>query len=64
LISLEDTVRRAEARPATFPQMEPGIRKCRLTTFPYALIFRGDQDIEITAVMHLRRQPGDWKDLA
>jgi hypothetical protein len=47
-----------------FAQIEPGIRKCRLTTFPYALIFRGDQDIDIIAVMHLRRQPGYWKDRA
>ena len=61
LSSLEDAVGRAEARPATLPQMKPGIRKCRLTTFPYALISRGDQDIDVIAVMHLRRPPGYWR---
>ncbi len=62
LNNLEDAVQRAMARPGIYPQLEPGIRSCRLKSFPHALVFRGGRDIEIIAVMHLRRRPGYWRD--
>lgn len=64
LDSLEEAVRRAEIRPGIYPQPEPGVRTCRFKTFPYALVFRGEADIEIVAVMHLRRRSGYWKERA
>lgn len=65
LDSLQDALRQVEARPGIYPELARDIRKCRLKTFPYALIFRareGTDIIHIIAVMHLRREPGDWKD--
>jgi len=59
---LEEAVHRVELHPHIYREVEPGIRKCRVETFPYALIFRPGPDIQIVAVMHLRRQPGYWKE--
>lgn len=62
LDSLEEAVNRVEQHPHIYRDVEPGIRKCRISTFPYALIFRDGSTIEIVAVMHMRRKPGYWKD--
>jgi plasmid stabilization system protein ParE len=46
----------------SFPEVEHGIRRRVLRRYPYALLFRivGDQ-VQIAAVMHLKREPGYWK---
>jgi hypothetical protein len=59
--SLAEALNRIELHPHIYREVEPGIRKCQLKTFPYAVIFRDGMGIEILAVMHLRRQPGYWK---
>ncbi|WP_058555945.1 type II toxin-antitoxin system RelE/ParE family toxin [Thiohalocapsa sp. ML1] len=64
LDSLDDAVARASARPGIYPTLAPGIRKCRLKTFPYALVFRGEREIQILAVMHARRTPDYWRNRA
>ena len=61
LDSLQDALTRVKTRPGIYPELAPGIRKCRLETFPYALVFRARSGIDIIAVMHLRREPGYWK---
>lgn len=62
LDNLEDALQRVEQHPHIYREVEPGIRKCRIRSFPYALIFRDGPTIEIVAVMHIRQKPGYWKD--
>jgi urease alpha subunit len=58
-------VQRAENRIASFPQsaeeLFPGVRKCLLREFRYALIYSIERDyISILAVAHSSRRPGYW----
>ena len=62
LDNLEEALHRVEQHPHIYRELEPGIRKCRIQSFPYALIFRDGSTIEIVAVMHIRRKPGYWKE--
>lgn len=62
LSSLEGSLRRVALHPRIYREIEPGIRKCRLERFPYALIFRDGAPIQILAVMHVRRQSDYWKE--
>lgn len=63
LDSLEDALRRIERHPLAYRQVENDVRKCRVTHFPYGVIYRVRSEyIEILAVMHLRRTPGYWKE--
>jgi plasmid stabilization system protein ParE len=37
------------------------VRRCRLNTFPYGIVYRVKTDeIRILAVMHLHREPNYW----
>lgn len=50
------------AAPEFFRCIEGELRMCRLKVFPYALILRiGAEEIEILAVMHMRREPGYFR---
>jgi len=62
LNSFDEALNRIELHPNIYREIEPGVRKCQLKTFPYAVIFRDATGLEIVAVVHLRRQPGYWKD--
>ena len=62
LNSLDEVLDRITLNPRIYREVEPGIRKCRMKTFPYAIVYRCDKTIEILAVMHIRRQPGYWRD--
>lgn len=60
--ALEDAIARIRRNPLLYRIVGGEIRKCRLLRFPYAVIFRINNDfIEIIAVMHLKRQPDYWK---
>jgi plasmid stabilization system protein ParE len=62
LDALEDALHRIQRHPLVYRKVENDIRKCRVTHFPYGVIYRARGDsIEIIAVMHLRRAPGYWK---
>jgi hypothetical protein len=59
-------IQRAENRISEFPQSAeeviPGIRKCLLRKFRYALIYAVESDhILILSVAHLSRRPGYWR---
>jgi plasmid stabilization system protein ParE len=60
--SLNETLGRISINPDGYRKIEPGIHKIRLKTFPYVVIYRVKGVIEIIAVMHIRREPGYWKD--
>lgn len=39
------------------------VRRCRLNTFPYGIVYRvKTHEIRILAVMHLHREPNYWVD--
>lgn len=57
----------AAGRIARFPQawhpLGEGARRCRLSRFPYGLIYTVDNgDILVLAVPHLHRRPDYWRD--
>jgi plasmid stabilization system protein ParE len=60
--ALSNTVSRIQTNPFLYRVVEEEARKCRVLRFPYGVIFRpAIGDIEVVAVMHLRREPGYWK---
>jgi plasmid stabilization system protein ParE len=57
----------AADRIARFPEawhpLGEGVRRCRLSRFPYALIYAIDnRDILVLAVAHLHHRPDYWRD--
>jgi len=62
LDAVTDAIRRVEAHPNRYRVVSGLWRQCRVSRFPFGLIYRVRNDrIEIIAVMHLRRQPGYWE---
>jgi plasmid stabilization system protein ParE len=63
LDELDRAVRRALAFPLSYPEIEAGIRRCRLGRFPYGVIYGLDGDtLVVVAVAHLHRRPRYWID--
>lgn len=53
---------RIAERPEAWSILSSPYRRCLLTEFPYGIIYRNEsQRIYVLAVMHLRREPGYWK---
>ena len=62
---LDEALNRIAIKPAIYREVEPGIRKIKMKTFPYAIIYRTKHaKIEIIAVMHIHQRPGYWKNRA
>ena len=63
LDDLDRTIRRIAAYPFSCVEIEPDLRRCLLTRFPYGIIYGVDADtIVIIAVAHLHREPRYWID--
>ncbi len=63
LNEIEQGLNRIRQFPLVWPIYEGEYRRYLLKRFPYGLIYRIDiEKIFITAVAHLRREPGYWKD--
>jgi plasmid stabilization system protein ParE len=63
LDDLDRGIRRLAAFPLSNPEIEPGLRRCLLTRFPYGVIYGVENDtIIVIAVAHLHRQPRYWVD--
>ncbi len=59
---LAGTIRFLIEYPLTGKQLAPHIRKLRLRTFSYNIIYALDRDeIVIVAVAHHKRRPGYWR---
>jgi plasmid stabilization system protein ParE len=63
---LVEEMRLAVRRVAVFlescQEIAPGIRRCLIRRFPYALIYRtAEEELVILAVMHQHRKPRDWQ---
>ena len=64
LNEIEATVDRIRRHPAAWHQLSPRTRRCRTHRFPFGVIYQiRDNEILITSVMDLRRNPARWKDL-
>ena len=63
LSSVEDSLSRRRINPRLYPVIDGDVRRCLTRTFPFGVLFRDRAArIEIIAVMHLRREPGYWKE--
>ena len=64
LDEIEATVNRIVRHPAAWHQLSARTRRCRTHRFPFGLIYQIRRDeILITSVMDLRRDPANWKNL-
>jgi plasmid stabilization system protein ParE len=49
--------------PEAWHPLGEGVHRCRLSRFPYGLIYTTDNgDILVLAVAHLHRRPDYWRD--
>jgi hypothetical protein len=49
--------------PLAWHSLGGGIRRCRLSRFPYGVIYSPERDeILIIALAHMHRRPGYWRD--
>jgi toxin ParE2 len=49
--------------PEGWQALDEGVRRCRLSRFPYALIYSiVSDDVLVLAVAHLHRKPAYWRD--
>ena len=63
LIEVLSTVDRIVRFPEGWHPLGEGVRRCRLSRFPYGLIYTVDDgDILVLAVAHLHRWPNYWRD--
>ena len=63
LIEVLSTADRIARFPEAWHSLGEGIRRCRLSRFPYGLIYTIDNDaILVLAVAHLHRRPDYWRD--
>lgn len=62
ITAVEATVARIEQAPTLHRLIEKDIRKVRVRRFPYGVVYRIRESIEIIAVMHLQRRPGYWQE--
>jgi plasmid stabilization system protein ParE len=63
LLEVMTAANRITRYPGAWHALEQGIRRCRLTRFPYGLIYAVDaDDIVVLAVAHLHRKPDYWRD--
>ena len=49
--------------PDAWHPLGPNVRRCRLTRFPYGVIYAHEPEgIIVLAIMHLHRKPDYWRD--
>lgn len=60
---VREAVRLAQSMPHAWPKVEESIRRVLVHRFPYGVLYSNEGDrLHILAVMHLRRQPGYWRE--
>ena len=63
LDEVEDGIERIREKPDTWPLYTRafGVRRFLIHRFPFGILYRiANDEIQIIAVMHLRRKPGYW----
>lgn len=62
LDGVTEAISRIQAHPNMYRLIFGNWRQCRVPKFPFGIIYRiENRRIEIIAVMHLRRNPGYWR---
>ena len=62
LLSIQESIAHIILNPRIYQKCLDEIRKCRVHTFPYGIIYEEFPDrIVIYAIVHLKRKPGYWK---
>ncbi|MBK1633676.1 hypothetical protein CKO31_23615 [Thiohalocapsa halophila] len=58
LDEVDAALARIQGRPALFPEVRPGFRRCLTHRFPFSLIYTAeDEHLVVHAVFHTRRDP-------
>jgi len=58
---IQATISRILKFPNGWPQVSGNVRRCRLNSFPYGIIYRvKPREVRVLAVMHHRRAPDYW----
>ncbi len=56
------TIERIIDDPQAWSRVDDHIRRCRTHRFQYGVLYRVESDeLQIVAIMHLRRRPGYWQ---
>jgi len=62
LSEIEGTLDRIAAHPTAWARFGGELRRCRMTNFPYGLIYAvQDESILIVAVANMHRNPEHWR---
>lgn len=60
---VERLLARVLESPQQFPEIDPGVRRGLVRSFPYGIFFAAfAEEILVLAVLHLHRDPALWKD--
>ncbi len=63
LEQFQSSVKHIQINPEIYQKIDGNIRRCQTKIFPFGIIFREQSEqIEIIAVMHLKRKPEYWKE--
>jgi len=63
LESVQSSINHIRINPDIYQIIHENIRRCQTKIFPFGIIFREQKNqIEIITVMHLKREPGYWKE--
>jgi len=61
-VEVKNSLERIKKYPESWTEIIPGIRKCIVNRFPYAVLYHKKSEvILIIAIMHLKRKPRNWK---
>lgn len=60
--AIETAIAEIIRRPERFRELEPGVRICRVSKFPYSILYAvREQNVTILAFKHDRRNPDYWR---
>jgi plasmid stabilization system protein ParE len=60
--AVESAIAAIILKPNRFREFEPGVRTCRVSKFPYSILYTfRERDIMILALKHNRRDPDYWR---
>jgi toxin ParE1/3/4 len=60
--AVELAIAKIGSEPHRFREIEAGVRRCRVTRFPYSILYNvAEGEILILAVKHDRRSPDYWR---
>lgn len=60
--AVDQVFERLQRNPLQFPLVYHDLRRALLHTFPYAVYFRvAEENVQVLAVLHLRRSPSTWR---